>query len=206
MSSRVTKSKKPAAKRVSQNRHSLQILVEAVGTLAMPCSYCEQRGLVCKISPQSSSRCQSCVRAGESCDGYGLSVAAAQKIAAEKERLEREEEEAEEKLLQLQEKMNAVHLEMNTQFARISRLRRQKRQVTTKGLDMIRRGLESMDALEKAEQDEAAAEEVSHIDGTFRDYSAEVVDASWDSLGLGDYLLPASGVAGESPSEGVAHG
>ncbi|KAF4463894.1 hypothetical protein FALBO_9279 [Fusarium albosuccineum] len=195
---------KVTKKRLStQNRQALKILVESFGGVIMPCSNCEKRHLACVVAPDASGRCKSCVDSGWSCDGIALSVAAARKVAAEKRRLEQAEEEAEEELVVLQAESSRIHNEMNAKFAKITRLRRQRRQVESKGQDMIRRGLNSMDELERAERDEEAALEQSISEGTFRDWSAIAEESEWAALGLGDFLDSSlggssSGVVGHS--------
>lgn len=105
------------------------------------------------------------------------------RINTESERLEREEEKAEEQMM-------AAQVALNEALNRLARLRRQKRALKSKGEEMVRRGLQSLDELEEAEQNEASAEEVAHLDGSFRDYSAEAQADLWSSLGLGDFVLP----------------
>ncbi|CAF3637047.1 unnamed protein product [Fusarium graminearum] len=92
----------------------------------MPCSNCMSRGLTdqCTLNPEKSNRCEPCAKAGYSCDGHGLSLAAARKLADEKRRLERDEEAAEEELIRLQAESSRIHNEMNAQFSKITRLRR----------------------------------------------------------------------------------
>ncbi|RKK10129.1 hypothetical protein BFJ66_g7715 [Fusarium oxysporum f. sp. cepae] len=94
----------PLAKKTStENQKSLHILVAAFGNPIMPCSNCVYRKMEdsCVLNPAKSNRCDPCVKSGTSCDGHGLSVAAARKIVDEKRRLEREEEAAEDELINL---------------------------------------------------------------------------------------------------------
>lgn len=195
MSNRVAKAKKTS----TDNRQSLHILVAAFGNPIMPCSNCVRRKMEdsCVLNPAKSNRCDPCIKSGISCDGHGLSVAAARKIVDEKRRLEREEEVAEDELINLQAESTRIHNEMNAQFAKITRLRRQRRMVEVKGLDMIQRGLSSMDELERAERNEQAALESAMVDGSFRDWSAVAEQSEWDSLGLGAFL-DSSGSGGTS--------
>lgn len=143
-------------------------------------------------------------------------MTSARKLSDEKRRLERDEEAAEEELVRLQaesarlhDEMNArisrIHNQMTAQFSKITRLRRQRRQVEVKGMNMIQRGLDSMDELEKAEKNEEAALELAMSNGTFQDWSAAAEQSTFESLGLGSYLDPSSfsDFAGGS-SSGVA--
>ncbi|KAF6525962.1 hypothetical protein HZS61_009006 [Fusarium oxysporum f. sp. conglutinans] len=196
----------PLAKKTStENRKSLHILVAAFGNSIMPCSNCVRRKMEdsCVLDPAKSNRCDPCVKSGVSCDGHGLSVAAARKIVDEKRRLEREEEAAEDELINLQAESTRIHNAMNAQFAKITRLRRQRRQVEVRGMDMIQRGLSSMDELEKAEQNEQAALENAMADGTFRDWSAVAEQSEWDSLGLDAFIDRTSGSGVGGSSSGV---
>ena len=133
-------------------------------------------------------------------------MTSARKIVDEKRRLEREEETAEEELMRLQAESTRIHNLMNAQFSKITRLRRQRRQVEEKGLNMIQRGLNSMDELEKAEKDEAAALELAQSNGSYLDWSAISEQETLESLGLGSFIDPSSwpsGVDGGN-SSGVA--
>ncbi|EXK78895.1 hypothetical protein FOQG_16451 [Fusarium oxysporum f. sp. raphani 54005] len=171
----------------------------------MPCFNCEKRGLSCLVSPMSSGRCDSCIKADYSCDSEGFSVAAARKVAKEQRRLEEAEAKVEGEFMLLQAESTRIHNEMNAKLAQITRLRRQRRQVESKGLDMLRRGLNTIDELEQAEKDENAAFEQAISEGTFHDWSAIVEQSEWDSLGLGQFIDPPFVVGGSS--SGVAeHG
>jgi cell division protein FtsL len=130
-------------------------------------------------------------------------MTSARKIVDEKRRLEREEEAAEDELINLQAESTRIHNEMNAQFAKITRLRRQRRQVEVRGMDMIQRGLNSMDELERAEQSEQAALENAMADGTFQDWSAAAEQSEWDSLGLGAFIDHSSGSGVGGSSSGV---
>ncbi|EXA29937.1 hypothetical protein FOVG_18616 [Fusarium oxysporum f. sp. pisi HDV247] len=121
MSNRVAKAKKTS----TDNRQSLYILVAAFRNPIMPCSNCVRRKMEdsCVLNPAKSNYCNPCIKSGISCDGYGLSVAATRKIVNEKRRLEREEEIAEDELINLQAESTRIYNEINTQFAKITRLR-----------------------------------------------------------------------------------
>ncbi|KAH7200729.1 hypothetical protein BKA60DRAFT_612619 [Fusarium oxysporum] len=120
-------------------------------------------------------------------------------------RLEEAEAKVEGEFMLLQAESTRIHNEMNAKLAQITRLRRQRRQVESKGLDMLRRGLNTIDELEQAEKDENAAFEQAISEGTFHDWSAIVEQSEWDSLGLGQFIDPPFVVGGSS--SGVAeHG
>ncbi|KAG4256505.1 hypothetical protein FPRO03_14038 [Fusarium proliferatum] len=134
-----------------------------------------------------------------------VEMTSARMVAKEQRRLEEAEEKVEGEFMLLQAESTRIHNEMNAKLAQITRLRRQRRQVESKGLDMLRRGLNSIDELEKAEKDENAAFEQAISEGTFHDWSAIVEQSEWDSLGLGQFIDPPFVVGGSS--SGVAeHG
>jgi hypothetical protein len=112
-----------------------------------------------------------------------LTVAIVNRLVAEKRRLESEEEAAEESLLQLQR-------DLNERIARLTRLRKQKKALVTRGHEMISRGMRSLDELEAAEKDEAEAVIGVQAMGGFG-----VVD--WNAVGaLDDFLTSDPGAAG----------
>lgn len=186
-------------------RHRLFELIEETGFEVMPCSHCSQKHLRCKML-EGVSRCSECVRRGRACDGSGVSVSSgaclwvllplpcltffsASRLIAEKRRLEVEEEKAEEELIALQQ-------QVNERLSRLMRLRRQKKQIHERGAEMVRRGLNSLDELEESDRHEAEVVVAAQSFG-----AVDVID--WTSV-LGFDTVP-SFVAGEMPSEGVAH-
>ena len=128
--------------------------------MVVPCSFCEPLSLPCKMA-EGVSRCSECVRRGRSCDGSGVTVTAAQTLIREKRRLEREEDEAEGELLRTQQQFDAelsrLQQQLNERVARLARLRRQRKAVISRGQEMIRRGLRSLDELEEADRSKSGA-------------------------------------------------
>ncbi|KFY32640.1 hypothetical protein V493_00005 [Pseudogymnoascus sp. VKM F-4281 (FW-2241)] len=104
------------------------------------CLNCVRRNVTCVSSPNDSRRCAECVRRNlkEKCDCMGPEHPDWVKLEREEERLDREEEETLSKLL---------------------RLRKQKRLIRTRGKDMLRRGLKTLDELDAAEEAERVASE-----------------------------------------------
>lgn len=133
------------------------------------CSNCVRRNVTCVSSSKDSRRCAECVRRNmkEKCDCMGPEHPDWVKLEREEERLDREEEETLSKLL---------------------RLRKQKRLIRTRGKDMLRRGLKTLDELDAAEeaervaaekQDAAEAEKQAAIEAST---TAEEASASSDPL------------------------
>lgn len=72
------------------------------------------------------------------------------RFVTEKRRLELEEEKTEEELLALQQ-------QLNERLSRLMRLRRQKRFLQERGVEMLSKGLSSMEELESSDQLELEA-------------------------------------------------
>lgn len=168
--------------------------IESFGYDVMPCSFCSARGLRCKMI-ERSSKCGECVRRGRSCDASGVAISSRRcpscvllffanecllvgRIISESKRLDQEEERAEEQMLKAQ-------AELNEALARLARLRRQKRQLVTKGQQMTRLGLQSLDELEEEERRESEAVIDAQSLGAI-----DVLD--WNAV-FGDALLNAAG-------------
>ncbi|KAH9428634.1 hypothetical protein MCOR02_011180 [Pyricularia oryzae] len=153
MSSRVNKSRG----RSSTARRDDLLSVLLSSAVEMPsCSACESQGIArCAVSPRDSSRCVECVRLGRSrCDVMGVSREQLHRIAAQHSKLESELEAAEEKVL---------------------RLRKQKKMWFEKMMRAVRRGIDSLEELDRVEREEAEQEE--------RRRSAEVLpEVSLESL------------------------
>ncbi|KAH9428272.1 hypothetical protein MCOR02_011757 [Pyricularia oryzae] len=153
MSSRVNKSRG----RSSTARRDDLFSVLLSSAVEMPsCSACESQGIArCAVSPRDSSRCVECVRLGRSrCDVMGVSREQLHRIAAQHSKLESELEAAEEKVL---------------------RLRKQKKMWFEKMMRAVRRGIDSLEELDRVEREEAEQEE--------RRRSAEVLpEVSLESL------------------------
>jgi hypothetical protein len=102
------------------------------------CSNCVRRNITCWASASDSRKCAGCVKRKLKCDCMGPEHPDWVKLEKEEERLDREEEET---------------------LAKLIRLRKQKRLIRTRGKDMLRRGLKTLDELDAAEEaDRVAAE------------------------------------------------
>lgn len=64
----------PAIKKSTKNRKAAVLVIETIGFLVMPCSYCEANKLPCKMA-SGYERCKECTRRGRTCDGNGISLA-----------------------------------------------------------------------------------------------------------------------------------
>ncbi len=128
------------------------------------CSNCVRRNVTCVSSSKDSRRCAECVRRNlkEKCDCMGPEHPDWVKLEREEERLDREEEETLSKLL---------------------RLRKQKRLIRTRGKDMLRRGLKTLDELDAAEEAErVAAEKLAQTESLASSNQVTPVTSSSDVL------------------------
>ncbi|KAL2196648.1 hypothetical protein P885DRAFT_37161 [Corynascus similis CBS 632.67] len=150
----------------SSQRAALAAAIDELGYEVMPCSFCHSRGLRCKMI-ERSSRCGECVRRGRSCDGSGVPVSSLSRIVDESKRLDREEQDAKESFRLERAALLEAQQCMDESLARLDRIRRQKRLLLTKGRDMVRRGLASLDEVEEAERQESAASVEAQVNGAF---------------------------------------
>jgi ABC-type transporter Mla subunit MlaD len=96
------------------------------------------------------------------------------RIIDESRRLDREEQDAEEafrsersSLLEVQARLVESQRRLDESLARLDRIRRQKRQLLSKGGDMVRRGLASLDEMEEVERQESNAVVEASVNGAF---------------------------------------
>jgi hypothetical protein len=142
MSGRVSKAKAPA--RSSRFRHNLLSTLDRVSFDMPSCSNCERRGLSsCRAAPADSSRCEACVRNNRSgCDVLGPSEAQLNSASLQFQRLEQELDFAEDEVERAQ--------------AKARRIRRSRRLLAEKIQRMVRRGIDSLEELERVEAEERA--------------------------------------------------
>lgn len=151
---RVSKSKSKASS--TDRRNAQVLLIDTFGFETMPCSFCTKRGTRCMMV-SGVSRCRECTRRGRSCDGSGVSVAVASRIANEMARIQENEKAAEQKLLDAKQAMDRAQAEMSEAVARLIRLRSQKDSLRSRGVDMARRNAPSLDELDEEERQESEA-------------------------------------------------
>lgn len=96
--------------------------------------------------------------------------------------MNREEESAEDSLSSRREALRRAQADLDEALNRLERLRRQKRQLLTKGNEMARLGLQSLDELEERDRDESEAVIAVQAVGGF-----DVLD--WNAM-FGDALDP----------------
>jgi hypothetical protein len=134
----------PGKKR--KESEALASRIERTGFEMFPCSNCERGNKKCLVSDkENSGRCSECVLRGAKCDVEGIPVGEWRSLEREEERLRFEKDKA----LRL----------MSETTARILRLEKQQEFLKSKGRDMLRRGLKTLDELEEAEAKEKQMEE-----------------------------------------------
>jgi hypothetical protein len=153
MADRVAKnrnSRKSSTVALSTDRRNvlLEVILASSVVMRNSCSVCEKAGIECVgPSPDSSrtSRCKECIRLNRPrCDAQALSPAQLRRIATTHSRFESELEKAEE--------------ERRVMDAKVERLRKQKKLWFEKMMRAVSRGIDSVEELERVEQEEAERE------------------------------------------------
>jgi len=172
-------------------RSALAAAIDELGYEVMPCSFCHSKGTKCKMI-ERASRCGECVRRGRSCDGSGVPVSSrscffppfrdcradipsVSRIVAESKRLDSEEQDAEEAFRAERLALAEAQRRLDESLARLDRIRRQKRTLLSKGGDMVRRGLASLDEVEEMENRESNAVVEAQVN-----FAVDVVD--WNAV------------------------
>lgn len=173
----------------SQQRDRLYASIHEFGVEVMPCSFCYRKGWKCHMMP-GVSRCKECVRRGRSCDGSGVPTSSLNRIISESQRLRQQEKDTEESLSGLQRELSSLQSRLQESLGRLQRIRAQRESLTTRGAEMVNRGLASLDELETHEREESNAVVSAQADG-----AVDVID--WNAIGIDlDASLPSSVLAG----------
>jgi hypothetical protein len=148
MSDRGVQKQKKQPKSSTERKYKLLSTITGTVTDTMPsCSNCEEKGFAtCGVSPLNPNRCLPCVQGSLShCDVQEFSVRvlerAGKQFHAHEAALERAEE------------------ELQAQLRKIERLRTKKKMWFEKMMRAVRRGISSVEELEKVEREEAEREE-----------------------------------------------
>jgi hypothetical protein len=183
-----------------KERGALASRIDRTGFEMFPCSGCDKRNVKCVVSDkENSGRCSECVLRGVKCDVEGIPVGEWRALEMEEDRLEKESEAA--------SRLLAENLRLAQEnSARLARLEKQKKFLKSKGKDMLRRGLKTLDELEEAEEKERQAEERSRAAAAAIPTSAVQTQSDpfaglevpllppevWDGWDFGDGTLQAS--------------
>jgi hypothetical protein len=158
-----------------EQRERLSARIRHFGYEMSPaCSTCVQHDRKCIVLPQDSGRCSECVWRGFSCDAKHVSVSDWSAIERAEQRIRAEKKEA---------------------LAKLLRLERQEEFLRKRGLDMLRRGLRSLEDLEKAEDEDRRERERKEKEETERREQEAPAATSAASTGASsDPLVGYSGV------------
>ena len=171
-----------------KERQRLAQRIEKDGISMSPCLNCARDDRTCIVAP-GYRRCSECARRNSKCDACAPSAAEWEKLRKEEERLEAEEE--------------AAAAQEQEAYARRMRLRKQQKALKTRGAEMLRRGLHSLDELDAAEERERAAlAEANHLPTAPPTISSEALDLELDFSTFDHAALSPSywGVGGGTPS------
>jgi len=143
------------------------------------CSRCARRGFLCKVGKESS-RCAECVRASTKCDCRGPSD-------VEWRSLEQQEDALEEKMRTTAVRADELHQELREQYARMERLRKQKRSLKERGSEMLRRGIQSLDELDALDNSGSpGSSQGAVVASPTGDFFRELSVGFWESVTLPD--------------------
>ncbi|ORY60690.1 uncharacterized protein BCR38DRAFT_349772 [Pseudomassariella vexata] len=165
----------------------------------MPCSFCFQRKLSCRMI-EKSTRCQKCVRRGRSCDGV-LVASSLERMLSQQKKLDDEEEEASENLLALHSRLAEIQSELALAAGRLSRIRKIRKRVKNKSSELFERGIAELD-----KEDDILPALDSHE--RYMRSMGVPEDVDWSSFGLGaDFsdlgsLIPLDAAGGTAQASG----
>ncbi|CAG8971363.1 hypothetical protein HYALB_00006912 [Hymenoscyphus albidus] len=119
--------------------------IQSYGSKIMPCSNCRRYNRKCFVLNNKSQKCGECVRRGVRCDALQSANDDLQSIRLEEERLKFERDMAFEAAM--------------AGLARVRELEQRQQELRERGIDMVRRGLRTLDELDVAEEKERKEKE-----------------------------------------------
>ena len=134
--------------RQQRQRIQLSLRIQKFGKMVRPYSRCQQSNSECKLL-MGSSKCGNCTRRGLRCDIRDVEADDFVRIDREATRLENEIE-----------KMEQIRREND---ARLERFRRLRKALHERELEMVRRGVENIEELERIEDEERTARGSSEV-------------------------------------------
>jgi hypothetical protein len=141
-----------------EERLALAVLIENMGSAAVPCSFCVENKRKCIVFNEKSSRCSECVRAKRSSEECDAEVSLPRTWDSEVPRsstwvsIDRQVE-------QLDEEEERAAAAAQEAMARVARLRKQRTFLRERKKEMLRRGLSFLDELDAAEEKERLEKE-----------------------------------------------
>jgi len=141
------------------------------------CSRCARRDFLCKVGKESS-QCAECVRSSAKCDCRGPSD-------VEWQSLEQQEDMLEEKMRLTAVRADKLHQELREQYARMERLRKQKKSLKERSSEMLRRGIQSLNELDALDnQNGSELNERMVVASPTGDLFRELSPGFWESVSL----------------------
>ncbi|RFN44857.1 hypothetical protein FIE12Z_10903 [Fusarium flagelliforme] len=129
------------------------------GFKVIPCSRCSKRGVACKMIA-GKKKCGLCVSLGRPCNVTGTPLNSLTHIINKAKRLEEREAAAEELLSSRREALRVAQRELDESLSQLETCRKRKKELVSRGVEMTRRGLDSLDELEEAEKAESSKEQL----------------------------------------------
>ena len=143
--------------------------IQQTGIEMLPCDRCQKKSLKC-VQSIASRYCSECKRVDANCSAAPPSALEWDNLQKEEDRLSAEKEVTLSNLLRLSTEKEVILL-------KLLRLEHQQKSIKTKGAEMLRRGLASLDELE-------AVEELERQSASQKANSAlsEFSDSFWDQV------------------------
>ena len=170
------------ASRQQRGRFDLGDRINARGKMVIPCARCASSGGDCRLLV-GYKKCGNCTRKGLSCNARDVTSSQFERVDKEKERLR----------LEIR-KMKEIRRENDARLARFERL---QESLEERELELIRRGLVSLEELDRVEEAERAASEqaatgpsASDTITMLEDFSCDIPESQW-----AEFLLPLNDVS-----------
>ena len=156
--------------RQQQNRITLSSRINRVGKMVFPCSRCAQQKVECRRI-LGAKKCGNCTRRGCKCDVQDVTAPQFERIDKERQRIKSE-------IRQSREAMEAA-------MARWKRFERLQESLEEREAELIRRGLDNIEELERVEAEEKAASSLASAPSPLdpitllEDFSCEIPPSQW---------------------------
>jgi hypothetical protein len=126
-------------------RHATASLIERLGVEMVHCTRCLDNDLSCIVDRSRSSRCSECLRSGKECDVADLSPEAVQRLLARRQRLKTD-------LLEAKSRQERQFQAFLVSKSEVERLEKRTAQLESRGAELIRRGLRSVEEMEEEDR------------------------------------------------------
>ena len=137
----------PSTSKTSKYKQRILLFetIQSYGLPVMACSNCTRYHRRCVVLNTKSQRCGECVRRGSKCDALQASVSDLENLRLEEERLKFERDTAFEAAM--------------AGLARVRELELRQQELRERGMEMLRRGLKTLDELDEQENREREEKE-----------------------------------------------